>query len=391
MQIDLLFAEDKYDAALEISQKLLELSQETGNRRMKAIALGGLAVIHNEWEQVPEAIQYARNALDLQREIGDRIGERRSFNILGHILARSRKFEESKELHLRALRIAEEMGDSYGILSAVAHLYKEHYGPMRISEASLEFIHNQLGKSISRGDDRATGSHRWLLGQTLEAFGQYERAIDTLQESVQAMDELGADEVAAFQLVFIGRYQTGMGKYNEARESFNKAENTYERLGKFAIMFLAINRAYLDLHEGNVSRYREHIPQILEVIDNSRVPYRWALSEGLDLAARLHLALDEPEAALEYISELIRLLETRFQNYTPQQYLFTHSNVLRALGEEEKSDAFLRQASEWVMRVANNVQDGELKKSYLENVKVNRQILAEASARGIERSTGSDE
>jgi tetratricopeptide (TPR) repeat protein len=391
MQSDLLYEADEFEAAVDVTKKLLDLSQEAGDRRMKANALAELAMIHCELKQMTEALQHARDALDIRQEIGDRRGECGSLNVLGHILTRMRIVDEGKQFHLRALSIAEAMEDSVGILSAVRQLYMGHYGPHLISQESLDFIEDQLEKSIARGHQTAIANLRWLKGQTLEGFGLFNLAIDTLQEGVQAMEQIGADELALFYLIFIGRYWAGACGYSEAQVIFTKVAESHESVDQTTYIWFDINQAYMDLHQGNVTTYREHLPKVHKAIDDSRIPYRWALGEAIDLAARLHLALDEPDEALEHSNELIHLLETRHRNYAPQQYLFTHTTVLRALGKEEEADEFLGRAYRWVMRIANNLLDEELKKSYLENVKVNRQIVAEAAARGIGSDLGGEE
>jgi hypothetical protein len=61
---------------------------------------------------------------------------------------------------------------------------------------------------------------------------------------------------------------------------------------------------------------------------------------------------------------------------TPERYFFVHSHILRALGRWAEADEYLQKAHERVMFVASKTQDETLRRSWLENVRDNREIVA---------------
>ena len=99
------------------------------------------------------------------------------------------------------------------------------------------------------------------------------------------------------------------------------------------------------------------------------------LSEGLSISARLHLKLGELKEALACSEEVIHLLETTPALPHPQEYLYTHFLALRVLGRDGEAKEYLRRAHERVMLVAEKTTDESLRQSWLEDVRVNRQIL----------------
>jgi hypothetical protein len=103
----------------------------------------------------------------------------------------------------------------------------------------------------------------------------------------------------------------------------------------------------------------------------------------LDIETNLLLALGQVEEASKRSDEVQRLLESAPYPFGPEKYNFTHSRVLRALDREAEADDYLYRAYERVKLVANNTRDGELRQSWLENVKVNREILEACKERGI--------
>jgi hypothetical protein len=58
----------------------------------------------------------------------------------------------------------------------------------------------------------------------------------------------------------------------------------------------------------------------------------------------------------------------------PEQIHFQHSRALRVNGQEEEADETLRKAFERLMMVVGNISNEDLRRSYLENVRDNREI-----------------
>ena len=107
------------------------------------------------------------------------------------------------------------------------------------------------------------------------------------------------------------------------------------------------------------------------------------LAFALDMAARLSLALGKLEDALHYMKEALQLLNTVPQIYGHEQFNFTHSKILRATGQSDKADDALKRAYKDVMQVAEQIEDNAMRRSWLENVRYNREIITEAKERGV--------
>jgi tetratricopeptide (TPR) repeat protein len=105
--------------------------------------------------------------------------------------------------------------------------------------------------------------------------------------------------------------------------------------------------------------------------------------------ADLHMALSEEDPAhafeaLVAIEKALEVIEEFPEIWLPPEYLyFTASKVLRTNKRLDEADDYLRQAYERVMLVAGNIKDDDLRRSYLKNVPVNRDIVAETNARGM--------
>jgi len=86
---------------------------------------------------------------------------------------------------------------------------------------------------------------------------------------------------------------------------------------------------------------------------------------------------------LAHSNEVVRLTELSPSSWSPEQYFFLHSRLLRANGRETEADEYLQKAYDLVQLVASNTKDETLRRSWLENVRDNREIVA-----GWERRRG---
>ena len=93
-----------------------------------------------------------------------------------------------------------------------------------------------------------------------------------------------------------------------------------------------------------------------------------------------------PSKALASIEKAIGVYkEDRFGFLShPPEYLFIlASRVYRVNQQPQKADEYLRRAYERLMLAESNIKDDDLRSSFLENVRWNREILADAKTYGI--------
>ena len=63
--------------------------------------------------------------------------------------------------------------------------------------------------------------------------------------------------------------------------------------------------------------------------------------------------------------------------YAIEKFHFTHSRALLANGRLAEAEEYLRRAHERVLLVAEQTDDAELRRSWLEDVRINREIIAD--------------
>jgi hypothetical protein len=86
---------------------------------------------------------------------------------------------------------------------------------------------------------------------------------------------------------------------------------------------------------------------------------------------------------MQYSIRGLQMMKSDPAPWWSERRYYTHSLILREVGQEVEADEHLNRAHARVILVANNTKDHGLRKSWLENVNVNCEILSACVQRGI--------
>ena len=139
---------------------------------------------------------------------------------------------------------------------------------------------------------------------------------------------------------------------------------------------LLVNRAYCALLAGDEEELRLGLDLVERAIGLMHRGATWLINLAIAhrVAAELHLTLGDPDAALTDSQEALRDLEVG--HYAAEKFFFTHSRALLANGQQAEAEEYLHRAYERVLLVAEQTDDSELRRSWLEDVRTNREITA---------------
>jgi tetratricopeptide (TPR) repeat protein len=373
----------EFGPAMEAAKKSVALSQAAGDRRQEAIALRRLAITHGPL-RAAEALPYVQRALALHREVGDRSEEMNALNVLGFGMAHLGEYAEAERCFRESLHIAESIGASILTSYAVSNLVQYHYERRGDFEGSLQFLDVRLEHALAEEDDWLVADVRHEQGHSLMNLGQYDHAHRALATASRLMEKLGDSDSALYARTWRGLVEAYLGDYESSAETLQSAvegatEGSNEGLQTYAVVL----RGFAGLLEGRPQTLRAGLEQVLEGLELIPDEEFYEKGASYEIAAALHLALGEIDSAMGCSIEGLRMMEMDPAPRWPERRHFTHSRILRALGREAEADEHLKQAYERVMLVVGNTQDQELRRSWLENVDVNREILAACAQRGI--------
>ncbi len=367
----------EHAAELEAAEKALALSRQAGDLRQEAIALRHLAIAKLNVRQLDEALPLAEEALALYHELGDRAEECQALDVLGVIQAWLGQPKKAEAYFRLCLSLSDKIGSDWGVLGSTFGLWNYWYIPQGEYEQLLAFCDRRLKAAHAAEKVWLPGFLSWVKLDTLLALGQFNvaRRLPETQGEAEAM--VGDQVSLTFVMCNQGRLQAELGDYSDARQYLEAVLIHAEKIGDpYLASWPLIYLAKMALLADDEGEWRHGLDMAKRVVEISRdfLEVR-QLSEGLSISARLHLKLGEVKEALACSEEVIHLLETTPALPHPQEYLYTHFLALRVLGRDGEAKEYLRRAHERVMLVAEKTTDESLRQSWLEDVRVNRQIL----------------
>jgi tetratricopeptide (TPR) repeat protein len=283
------------------------------------------------------------------------------------------------------LEIAKTIGASFGVRAAMGNLYEFHYLPRGELEQWQFFLENEMEEAKASEDELRIAYFELWNALLLYDYGRYKQSLDHMKALLHSAEGIASKTELAETHAIICRLQAELGDFHGARGSFETSLQLSKETG------LEVNEihrlyepAYISLLEGDQGRMRTDLEGLLGGMDRHRELCDYScIIERLDLAARLYLALGQPEKAAEYSSEAMDLMSIMPSILSPEVKLFTHARALLDHSQEKEAEEYLQKAFDRVMLVANNMKNEELRQSWLKNVKVNQEILEVCAERGI--------
>ena len=192
-------AEGNYPDAREKFTKLLEMSQQIGDRAGEAATWHQLATIDLREGKYPDAREKTTKSLVIEQQIGNRSGEAASWHQLATIDLREGKLPEARKKFTRSMEIILQVGNRAGE-AAIWHqlasidLEDGNYPDAREKFTKSLVIKQQIG-------DRAGEASTWHQLATIDMLeGKYADAREKFTKSLELKQQIGnrAGEAASF-------------------------------------------------------------------------------------------------------------------------------------------------------------------------------------------------
>ncbi|MGA7987604.1 MAG: BTAD domain-containing putative transcriptional regulator [Candidatus Dormiibacterota bacterium] len=243
----------------------------------------------------PRGAEMASDAHALFDELGDALGDGRALRRLGAIAAATDDLAQARTLLEQSLVRLDDAG-----VEAETGITLLHLGSLLADEGDVEAALPTLQRALRIA---AGGGNPLARGQALAALalaewkgGDLEAALRFGEESLQLFRELGHHTMEGTVAYRVAAITRALGSPDLARGHAQLAIDAGEAAGtRTTVAHGHLYLARLDLDEGDVDAAGGHIEAALEITDP--VSDRWVLVDALEIAARLLVALDLPDAA----------------------------------------------------------------------------------------------
>lgn len=377
------------EAAKASAKEAADLSLELNDPRSAAIGMQELATSYLALRNYEKGLPVIQTALKMAREIGDLGLELDAHQMHAMMLTGMDRYEEAIDVYLTIINTFDLFRFSQ-ILNAVNNI-EFCYRFLGEYEKLYRLLLNLLEKAHQSSNDL------WIVRLTAGYFaeacfrlGKFEQALEKLYDAFPTVVAMGNQfyfvdylkELGAFS-GFVGNNQAAYKYLDSAQKQSEELPDSYQKASVWSYS------ALVALSDGKTSALATGIQQAekgIAIFQQTDYGVHW---EFYYVLAALHLACEHETDSLEAIEKAFKYFEADFGGILipPEMFFLMASQVYRANHQPEKADEFLRKAYERVMLVAGKIQDDELRRSYLENVKENREILTEVQERGITLDT----
>jgi len=369
-------AKARYNQALALFQT--DATYPDGATRAFGHALDGLGTVHRQQGDFGQAQTCYKRALTFGRTTGDRWSEAQALNDLGVTAFYQRSLADALSYHRQALAIRQAIGDWAGEGASFHNLaiVTRDLGDYGQAQSYLSSALAILQTTGNRWEEINVWND---LGIIYQELGGYSQAQSCLEQGRQIAREIGDEAGQAYLMVNLGLVATDSGDQVQAEQLLNEGlalalsqddkRLTSSFLNYMSIVSLRTGRLEQALERANESlSLRRELGMLLSTADN------------LTIVAAAHLALGDTTQAIDYARQTLAILDKCGGDGPefPQRDYFICYQVLTAAKQQDQAEAILRSAYDLIKDRADKITDPALRQSFLEQVAINREIIAEA-------------
>ena len=222
--------ENVHSHPIKRGTKLLFTFRQVFAREVELSTTCTLAELYESQRKYSEAEGLYLKAIHIAEKIGDRKTEAASYGNLGHIFNSLGEYVKAKEHCEKALEIAEKIGDrkieaaSYGNLGHIFNSLGEYVKAKEHCEKALA-----IAKKIGYRKTEATSYDK--LGGIFTSLDDYVKAKEHCKKAVAIAEKTGDRETEARSYRNLGNIFYSLGEYVKAKEHFEKALEIADKIG----------------------------------------------------------------------------------------------------------------------------------------------------------------
>jgi signal transduction histidine kinase/CheY-like chemotaxis protein/tetratricopeptide (TPR) repeat protein len=359
--------------ALDAATSSVALAETLRDPSLLAQGLVRLGEAQLRNAQALKGVDSGQRAVVLFGEVGDDVGAGRAHWVIAFAQSRLAQDTASQASAQRAAMLARTTGDTEGLGNALNVLafgckdIAERIAVLQQAAQAYDRAGVVLGATLVKGN----------LSLAFAELGLYRRACRLGEEVVSLAGRIGAWQNQVLQLGGVLLWRLALGDVAAVRAAWAQYEAQGGAQGDAIISAVQVLLASaLDVAEGKpavaVRRLRAGLRAGLGTAPGHKLP-------ALVPLARALLLTGDAAAALRVSRQAARL--HREQNFAridfaqSQDVWWWHSRALAANGRNAEAWAALQQAHTILLEAVRNVHDEGLRRSYLNKVQVNRDIV----------------
>lgn len=237
--------------ALQYARQGLELSEKLGDSDRIGNSLIHFGIIHAKKGAITQSVTCFERALKIKEGLGDLQSVAMCYNNLALVSKKLNDYGRAMELFRKSLAIKEQIGDKLGIAYCLNNI-QGIYESIGDFDTALEYVERSLEIIREIGTEKEIAKRYHNIGNILRRKGESDRAMSYFQESFELNKKFGNLSSLAADYNAMAEIHRVKGEFDEALASYLKSLELFEKLeDKFGIAdaLLNIGTLYCDTCE----------------------------------------------------------------------------------------------------------------------------------------------
>ena len=403
---------DEYKKSKAILTRTIDLSKKTNNLKVESAATGFLAENIRLLGDYKKALDLLQKAIDIAIKIGDKRILLNRYATLGSIYRLLKKYEQSENNYAKSTEIAESLGAVDAIVATRvmrALLYKEKED----FETATVLFEDVLPFSKRIKHHNATSVCYAHLADIAKVQGRLDISKLHYQQSIQIAKETNNPRATAARQRELAIVLMTIGDVERAEITILNSIEIYKKIKVDFFHVAKITHAEIEFWKGNFSKSLKIIAQNIDKLKNNE-HQQDAWIEAVVLQLDAFLQIGKPKETMKVFFENQKQIESTNSTITkcyhflylifaeaqqmindsavdttintieenlpdksfsraPEFYLRL-GKIYRNAGNKTRQQKYFRLAKECLSKQSERIKDIEIRKQFLENVPVNKEL-----------------
>lgn len=350
---------DKKEKSLEYANKALNLSRDIGNKLQEAYSYRNMGKAHYSSGEYEMAINYFNFAYRLFEELNNKEEIAKTFSNFGSAYLKQHKYDKSMYFYKKALKLREELKDYSGMIKINLNLGLL-YQIMNNYQKSIKLYKDALDIAEKHNEERDIARINSFISKCYYKWDKYNKASEYALKELKYWESQGDKEKIGAVINFIGKLYYDWQNYEKAIEYYIRYLNIAESLNDS----VSISKAYINIGNiyfdwSNYEKAQEYYGKSLEV--SEKITETGSISENAKIKTKNNIAI---------LYNNLGMVNKKMEKYQAAlDYCKKSLEIKEELGEEEKKIYPLTSIGEIYLKTGNYDQAAKYAKESLEIAK----------------------